>query len=281
MLSCYQQGLSITQIAKQVHLTRTTVYKYLATESFPERHPRSPSAGTGKLIAPYTAYLRERCAQGCQNAQQLYREIHAQGFSGNPRTVLRWLQAQGLFPRRYELRTFQEDWDHPGSEVTQSTTGELEEESSVTSSQEESTSIKLTAPLASARSLSYLLVKDPAHLEAKDQQLLTFLRQEKEIELASRLTQHLLQLLKNRQGDEAAAWMSICSSCGISELEAFALGLQKEWPAFQAACSLPYNNGMAEGFVNKLKHIKGAMYGRGSFELLRQRVLQSYSSTVA
>jgi transposase len=32
---------------------------------------------------------------------------------------------------------------------------------------------------------------------------------------------------------------------------------------------------MTEGFVNKLKHIKGSMYGRGSFELLRQRVLQS------
>jgi transposase len=32
---------------------------------------------------------------------------------------------------------------------------------------------------------------------------------------------------------------------------------------------------MTEGFVNKLKHIKGSMYGRGRFELLRQRMLQS------
>ena len=98
---------------------------------------------------------------------------------------------------------------------------------------------------------------------------------EKEVELAYRMTQQLIHLMKNQQGDSATAWISICSSCGISELEAFALGLQKEFPAFQAACSLPYNNGMAEGFVNKLKHIKGSMYGRGSFGLLRQRVLQS------
>ncbi len=96
--------MPIAQIAKQVHLARTTVYTYLAAESFPERAPRSVSAGTGKLLAPYTAYLRKRCEEGYQNAQQLSREIHAQGFSGNPRTVLRWLQAQGLFPRRYELR---------------------------------------------------------------------------------------------------------------------------------------------------------------------------------
>jgi transposase len=133
----------------------------------------------------------------------------------------------------------------------------------------------LTEPLASARQLSYLFVKDSAHLETKDQQTLAFIQQEKEVELAYRMTQQLIHLMKNQQGDSATAWISICSSCGISELEAFALGLQKEFPAFQAACSLPYNNGMAEGFVNKLKHIKGSMYGRGSFELLRQRVLQS------
>jgi hypothetical protein len=87
-----------------VYLARATIYKYLAAESFPERSPRSASPRTGKLLAPYTAYLYKRCEEGCQNAQQLYREIPEHGFSGNPRTVLWWLQAQGLFPRRYELR---------------------------------------------------------------------------------------------------------------------------------------------------------------------------------
>ena len=117
--------------------------------------------------------------------------------------------------------------------------------------------------------------KDPSHLQAKDQQVLAFIQQEREIELAYRVTQQLIHLPKNRQGETAPAWISICSSCGISELEPFALGLQKEFPAFQAACSLPYNNGMTEGFVNKLKYIKRSMYGRGSFELLRQRMLRS------
>jgi transposase len=276
VLECYRQGLPIAQIAKQVHLARTTVYKYLAAESFPERAPRSASAGTGKLLAPYTAYLRKRCEEGCQNAQQLSREIHAQGFSGNPRTVLRWLQAQGLFPRRYELRQALDTWDHPVENESQSTSAREEgQPAPIPASQEPSCSVELTEPLASARQLSYLFVKDPSRLPAKDQQVLAFIQQEREIELAYRMSQQLIHLLKSRQGETATDWISICSSCGISELEAFALGLQKEFPAFQAACSLPYNNGMAEGFVNKLKHIKGSMYGRGSFELLRQRVLQS------
>lgn len=202
VLSYYQQGLSIAQIAKQAYVTRTTVYKYLAAESFPERHPRSPSPGTGKLIAPYTAYLRERCAQECQNAQQLYREIHEQGFSGNPRTVLRWLQAQGLFPRRYELRQFQEDWERPAKPETSHTTTELEGEAHlVPASQEGKTPVEPVVELPSARQLSYLFVKDPAYLESHDQLALAFIRQEKELELAYQMTQQLFQLMKNKQGD--------------------------------------------------------------------------------
>jgi len=53
------------------------------------------------------------------------------------------------------------------------------------------------------------------------------------------MTQQLLHLIKNKQGETVTAWISICSSCGVWELEAFALGFQKELPAFQAACSLP------------------------------------------
>jgi transposase len=274
VLLYYRQGLSITQIAKQAHLTRTTVYKYLATESFPERHPRSPSPGAGKLIASYTTYLRERCAQGCQNAQHLYRDIHEQGFSGNPRTVLRWLQAQGLFPRRDELRQFQEDWGKPAESETVPIITEGEA-CPVPASQEGKMPAEPVGELPSTRQLSYLFVKDPARLESHDQLVLAFIRQEKELELAYQMTRQLLQLMKNKQGDEATAWISICAQSGISELEAFALGIQKELPAFLAACSLAYNNGMAEGFGNLLKHIKGSMYGRGSFELLRRRVLLS------
>jgi transposase len=35
-----------------------------------------------------------------------------------------------------------------------------------------------------------------------------------------------------------------------------------------------YNNGLAEGSVNKLKVIKEIMYGRCSFEMLRKKILR-------
>lgn len=95
----FEQGLPILQIARQLHLTRTTVYKYVATEAFPERAPRSPSGSARSILDPYTHYLRQRTEQGGANGQQLYREVRDQGYHGSDKTVVRWLQAQGLLPR--------------------------------------------------------------------------------------------------------------------------------------------------------------------------------------
>ena len=36
-----------------------------------------------------------------------------------------------------------------------------------------------------------------------------------------------------------------------------------------------YSNGQTEGQINRLKLVKRAMYGRGKFDLLRQRVLHA------
>lgn len=48
--------------------------------------------------------------------------------------------------------------------------------------------------------------------------------------------------------------------------------------AVVAAMILPYSQGQTEGRVNKLKKlVKRSMYGRGKFDLLRQRVLYAVS----
>jgi len=42
-----------------------------------------------------------------------------------------------------------------------------------------------------------------------------------------------------------------------------------------AGLTLNYSNGQTEGQINRLKLVKRAMYGRGKFDLLRQRVLHA------
>ncbi|MFI9176311.1 hypothetical protein ACIGXB_43845 [Streptomyces lincolnensis] len=39
--------------------------------------------------------------------------------------------------------------------------------------------------------------------------------------------------------------------------------------------TLPWNSGVAEGHVNRIKMLKRQMFGRAGFELLRKRVLLS------
>ena len=72
-------------------------------------------------------------------------------------------------------------------------------------------------------------------------------------------------------------WTERAKASGIAELEAFAVKLVQDTEAVVAAMTLPYSQGQTEGRVNKLKLVKRSMYGRGKFDLLRQRVLYAAS----
>jgi transposase len=55
----------------------------------------------------------------------------------------------------------------------------------------------------------------------------------------------------------------------------FAISLQREEPSIRLALSLPWNNAVTEGHVNRLKAIKRSMYGCANFDLLRLQVLSA------
>jgi transposase len=68
-------------------------------------------------------------------------------------------------------------------------------------------------------------------------------------------------------------WAGRAKTSGIAELEAFAMKLLHDTDAVVAVMTLRYNQGQTEGRINKLKLVKRLMYGRGKFDLLRQRAL--------
>ena len=138
--------------------------------------------------------------------------------------------------------------------------------------------VQLDEPLASSPQLAWLLVRDPARLNEQERRLLAFLPQEPMIELAYQFAQHLIRMMKAREADEVEAWIAVCASCGVADLETFALGLQRDLDAVKAAFTSHFSNGPTEGQITRLKLIKRTMYGRGSFDLLHQRVLVSPSS---
>ena len=62
----------------------------------------------------------------------------------------------------------------------------------------------------------------------------------------------------------------------IRELQSFVLGIERDKAVVVAGLTLPQNNGLVEGHVNKLKLIKRMGYGRAGGVKGSQRVLHAF-----
>ncbi len=95
------------------------------------------------------------------------------------------------------------------------------------------------------------------------------------IATAHRVTQDFLCMARERHGERLDAWIEVAAASEIAELRRFALGLRDDAAAVHAGLTRAESNGQTEGQINRLKLVKRAMYGRGTFDLLRQRVLHA------
>jgi transposase len=86
-------------------------------------------------------------------------------------------------------------------------------------------------------------------------------------------------MVKNREVDMLDPWLAEAQAGPVVRLKTFAAGIRKDYNAIRAALEFEWSNGPVEGQVNRLKVIKRIMYGRASFELLRQKVLYNPGST--
>ena len=77
----------------------------------------------------------------------------------------------------------------------------------------------------------------------------------------------------SKRPEKLDAWIESAKKYDIPELQLFVEGILKDSTAIKNGIIYPYNNGLAEGGVNKIKVIKRIIYGRNSFELLKAKVL--------
>lgn len=69
-------------------------------------------------------------------------------------------------------------------------------------------------------------------------------------------------------------WIHRATGLNVREINSFINGITRDIIAVKNAIRYEYNNGLAEGSVNKLKVIKRIMYGHNSFEMLRKKLLR-------
>lgn len=92
-----EKGLSISRIARELHLDRKTVRKFANADTAEKVLARK---GRTSIVDDYAEYLWRRWNDGCTDGQRLFEEIRTMGFRGSDQAVRRFIQPwrQGLFP---------------------------------------------------------------------------------------------------------------------------------------------------------------------------------------
>jgi transposase len=89
------------------------------------------------------------------------------------------------------------------------------------------------------------------------------------------------EVLKSSNPNALDDWAVKVKALKIKELTGFVSYVEGDLPAIKNAIIYTYNNGIAEGKINKLKTIKRQVYGRAGFELLTSKLfLSDYFSYV-
>jgi transposase len=240
-----KKGIKNAQVARELGIHRHTVEKYLAFKTPPERHHFTKKVSA---IAPYEDYILGRWKQGCRNATQIHREIAEQGYPGAYQNVVRITR---YFKEQERL----------------------------------SKPLPERSPGISTSHAAGILVKRPENRSEEETRTLKRLKTaHRTTERCCTLFEHFAGMLRDKEqrSEEQMRgrledWIGEAKASGVAELKAFAVKLVQDMEAVVAAMVMPYSQGQTEGRINKLKLVKRSMYGRGKFDLLRQRVLYAAS----
>src|SRR5256714_1141755 len=251
VLALHQAGMGQRAIGRSMHMSRRIVRRFLTWETFPERASGSGGRPKGKgKLAPYLAYLLERWNAGEQTSSHLFREIKERGYTGSESLLRRLL-------------------------------GEWRAELPPTPRQGPARKPRLAAPQGakkrrlSSRGASFLMILPSSKLSEVQQQQVEQMKHNEDLHTVYLLSQEFVTMLKERQVQALDSWLKRAKACHVIELSSFVNGIRRDYAAVEAAFRLPWNNGIVEGHVNRLKFLKRQMFGRAHLDLVRVKVLHA------
>lgn len=231
--SLSSQGLRVSEIVRRTGRSYATIKKYLREDYDPE------SAGYGRKqpskLKPYEGAIKGMLMCGC-TFKEIETAIRDKGYDGAASTI-----------RMYATRE---------RRLIRQAGGNKEMD------------------LLERKWLVKLLYKPKEELKGPDKELVGRLLNEYPIvQDIYDLVGSFKEILFSKKAEDMDKWLAEADRLGLDEIISFANGLRKDLNAVKNAASHDYNNGLAEGSVNKLKLVKRKMYGRCSFETLRKKVL--------
>jgi transposase len=233
----YKEVGSIRQVAKLHGLSRNTVNRYL-DENF-SSIPASKGVKRKSILDPYKSIIKSYIQQGVKSSI-VEEAIRAQGYSGSSSTV----------------RHYMSNWKKEYSKQLPSTP-----------------SIKYE--YVDRSKLMKLLFHKVDKVKGLTKTIVekVFMRN-KLFRQIIHLVETFRKLMKSKQVEDLDIWIVKAQALEISEINSFVNGILRDIEAVKNAITYDYNNGLAEGKVNKIKVTKRIMYGRCGFKLLKEKLLR-------
>lgn len=243
----HAKTVDVANIARQVGVSRRTVYRYLRMPKPPTR--KQPIVHRQRRIDPDIPYLLQRWNEGCRSARQVWREIAAHGYRYGESSVQRYVR--------------QLCWE----------TGIPYKFRRAEPAQHYTPTVAQQRPLT-PRQVARLCLTQAGQRQSWQTAYLDYLA-EHDATIARTYSQvdAFTRMVRQREGTQFDHWLVEVATTGVPEVRAFAASLRTDYAAVKAGLTLPYSNGQTEAHIQRLKLIKRAMYGQASFALLRQRVL--------
>lgn len=228
-------GHSKRSVARQLGMTLNTILRF-SRATTPEDMFTGQWQSRATKLDDYKPYLDQRWQEGCTNAWKLWEEIKEQGYPRGYASV-----------RDYVSRTLRSKPQPVGPRPP------------------------------SARAVTRWILTHPDALpECVRIQLKAALANCPELTALAEHVRSFGHMLTHLHGDRLPDWIEAASATTeLPSLRYFAQHLLRDLDAVTAGLTLPWNSGVVEGHVNRIKMLKRQMFGRAGFELLRKRVLLS------
>lgn len=236
----HENGYSIRGIARELNMSRETISKYLKPDAT-AIHAAYGTKKQGTLLENYIDKIHE-----CITAKLKFKDIEIiirnHGYTGSTSLLRKYTcKIKADIKNQYQNSRF----NNKG----------------IIFIERKSILKLLYTPLASVKELNPKLFK-------------LLCEQYDYVYKILNLVNSFRDILKEKDINKLDSWIEECLNLNISELKSFVNGINQDIDAVKSAIILEYNNGLAEGSVNKIKVIKRIMYGRCSFETLRAKVIK-------
>lgn len=232
-----KEGFTIETIAVMLHRTYKTIQNYLNPEfSLVNGHYNYRIPGK---LAPYEAEILELRSQGI-TYPKIHEQICKKGYSGSVASLRMFVQKERT--RRENMHATNSDY-FPKEYIQR-------------------------------KALSQLIYKkiEEVNIISQDQYE-KVLEEYPQLARIYALLREFYEIVFSKSAGKLEMWIKRIEEFDIPELQTYCNGLKKDIDAVKNGILYEYNNGIAEGSVNKIKLIKRTMYGRNSFEMLKAKVL--------